>query len=312
MNIVAVRCLEATGITTSFSYLNQMNFSQLDEVNDRNISLALGGLTTGVSVLELTAGYSAIANSGIYNEPRLYTKIIDHDGKVLIDNSSKSTQIIKSSTAYLLTDAMKDTVALGTGTRCKFDDIDVEIAGKTGTSTGENDLWFCGYTPYYCAGIWSGYDNNFEQTSTQYHKYFWKTILERVHKLKGYTSGTFEKPSSIVEASICSKCGNIAVPGLCDKNEYGNLITKEIFANGTVPSQKCTCCVSVTLCKESGQLAVAGCTDTYTRILLNKDESNEIRSHGTYDTKYCLTEDMKKSCTLHSTYTPPDGSTVTP
>lgn len=303
MNIVAVRCLEAGGINTSLSYLNQMGFSHLDDTNDRNISLALGGLTNGVSVLELTAGYSTIANSGVYNQPRLYTKIYDHDGNLLIDNTTKSTQIIKSSTAYLLTDAMKDTVTIGTGTKCKFQELDIAVAGKTGTTTDDIDLWFCGYTPYYCAAIWSGYDNNFKQSNTQYHKELWRICMEEIHKIKGCAAADFEVPSSIVEATICSKCGNLAVPGLCDKNEYGNLITTELFANGTVPTQKCTCCVEVTICKESGQLATANCPDTYTVVLLDKIESQAALNHGgTYDSKYCLTESMRQSCTLHSSY----------
>ncbi|MGN0165307.1 MAG: transglycosylase domain-containing protein [Lachnospiraceae bacterium] len=313
MNIIAVRCLEATGISTSLSYLDQMGFSRLDDINDRNISLALGGITNGVSVLEMTAGYSTIANGGVYNKPRLYTKILDHDGKVLIDNTTKSTQIIKSSTAYLLTDAMKDTVTIGTGTKCKFKNLDIEVAGKTGTSTAENDLWFCGFTPYYCGSIWSGYDNNFEQTSTQYQKELWRICMERIHEIKSCEPAKFEVPSSVTEATICSKCGNLAVTGLCDKNEYGNLITTEYFANGTVPTQKCTCCVEVTICKDSGQMATTNCTNTYTVVLLDKLESEECLNHGgTYDTKYCLTEKMRQTCTLHSQYVPPDSDTETP
>lgn len=305
MNIVAVRCLEATGIGTCLTYLDQMGFSKIDPTTDRNISLALGGVTNGVSVLEMTAGYATIANAGVYNEPRLYTVIYDHDGNVLIDNRVESTQIIKSSTAYLLTDAMKDTTTIGTGTACAFKNLDIEVAGKTGTSTKDNDLWFCGFTPYYCASIWSGFDNNFDQVNTQYQKNLWRICMEKIHEAAGYTTGEFKLPSSIIEVSICTKCGNRAVPGLCDENEYGNLISTEYFANGTVPTKKCTCCVEVTICNESGQLATGNCTDTTTKVLLNKVESEASLSHGgTYDTKYCLTEKMSKNCTLHSTYTP--------
>lgn len=307
MNIVAVRSLEAAGISNSLSYLKQMGFEKLDETNDRNISLGLGGLTNGVSVLELTAGYSTIANSGIYNEPRLYTKILDHDGNILIDNTTKSTQIIKSSTAYLLTDAMTDTVTIGTGTKYKFKNLDIEVAGKTGTSTNNNDLWFCGYTPYYCAGLWSGYDNNFEQTDTNYQKDIWRNCMEEIHKIKNCASAEFEQPASIIEVEVCSKCGNRAVTGLCDKNECGNLITTELFANGTAPTQKCTCCVEVTICKGSGQMATQNCTNTQTRILLDKLESEDSLSHGgTFDTKYCLTAKMRQTCTLHSAYVAQD------
>lgn len=307
MNIVAVRSFDAAGASTSLSYLKQMNFSQIDEVKDRNISLALGGTTTGVSVLEMTAGYSTIANGGIYTEPRFYTKILDHDGNVLIDNTPNSTQIIKSSTAALLTDAMVDTTVMGTGTRCRLDSLGIEVAGKTGTSTGSYDLWFCGFTPYYSASIWSGFDNNFTQTNSSYQQILWKTCMEKIHVLKQCQSAKFEMPSSITEEKICKKCGNLAVPGVCDKNAMGDLITTEYFANGTAPTKRCTCCVEVHICKASGQMATSDCPETETMILLDKLESEEALSHGgTADTKYCLTADMRKTCTLHSSYVDPD------
>lgn len=307
MNIIAVRALEAAGIGTSLSYLKQMGFENIDEVTDRNISLALGGTTTGVSVLEMTAGYSTIANGGVYTEPRFYTKIVDHDGNVLIDNTSKPTQIIKSSTAYLLTDAMTDTVTIGTGTQCNLSSMGIEVAGKTGTSTNDYDLWFCGYTPYYAASIWSGHDNNFNQANTSYQKELWRNCMEKIHTLKGCEPAEFEQPASISEAKICTKCGNLAVPGLCDENEYGDLTGTELFANGTIPTKRCTCCVEVTICNDSDQMATSNCTDTTTKVLLDKLESEESLTHGgTFDTEYCLTESMRKTCTLHSQYVDPD------
>lgn len=310
MNVVAVECLEDVGIGTSMSYLKQFGFSRLDETNDRNISLALGGLTNGVSVLELTAAYSSIANEGVYNTPRLYTEIYDHSGKLILDNKTTSTQIMKSSTAYLLTNAMEDTVTLGTGTKCDFADLDMAIAGKTGTSSNENDLWFVGYTPYYCAGIWSGFDNNFEQKNTQYHKELWSKIMEEIHVAKECESAEFEEPSSIISARVCSKCGNLVADNLCQNNQYGNLVKTEIFANGTAPTQKCTCCIEVTLCSESGMLATSACPDSYTVVLLNKDESEDALAHGgTFDTAYCLTSEMKQQCNLHDPNNP--DSTVT-
>ncbi len=301
MNIVAVRTFESVGAGTSLSYLEQMGFSKIDDTNDRNISTALGGLTTGVSVLELTAGYSSIANDGIYIKPRLYTEVYDHDGKLLLENKSKATQIMKSSTAYLLTDAMKDVTTIGTGSTCRFQNLNIPVAGKTGTTTKDIDLWFCGYTPYYCAGIWSGYDNNFQQSNGGYHKVLWRNIMEQIHTIKGCEEKDFEVPNSIVTAKICSKCGNLAVSGLCDKNEMGDLTKEEIFANGTVPTQKCTCCTEITLCDESNMLATSGCPHTHTTVLLDKTESEDsIANGGTFDTPYCLTESMKQTCNLHS------------
>ena len=126
--------------------------------SDANLATALGGITNGVKNVELCAAYAAIANNGNYIKPIYYTQILDHDGNVLIENSSVSRSVIKDSTAYLLTSAMEDVVKKGTGTACQLDNM--TVAGKTGTTEDYNDLWFVGYTPYYTCAVWSGYDNN--------------------------------------------------------------------------------------------------------------------------------------------------------
>ena len=96
---------------------------------DNTQSLALGGITNGVTNLELTAAFATIANSGYYNEPIFYTQVLDHDGNVLLDNTSnESRQVLKETTAWLLTSAMQDVVNSGTGGRAKFSGM--SIAGK--------------------------------------------------------------------------------------------------------------------------------------------------------------------------------------
>ena len=125
----------------------------------RDRATVLGGITDGVSVLELTAAYATIANGGVYQEPIFYTKVLDHDGEVLFDNTSESRRVLKETTAFLLTDMMEDVVTGGgTGGLARFSNVKMPIAGKTGTTTNDVDLSFAGYTPYYVAGIWLGYD----------------------------------------------------------------------------------------------------------------------------------------------------------
>ncbi len=190
MNVVAVKTLEQVTPRTGFSYLQKLGFTTLvesEEINgkvysDISLPTALGGLTKGIKNIELTSAFAAIANKGSYIEPIYYTKIIDHDGNILIDHTPEKSQVMKSSTAWLLTDAMKDVVTSGTGTLTKFTSVDMPIAGKTGTTSNNVDLWFVGYTPYYTAGIWSGYDNNLSQTNTTYHKVLWRTIMEKIHQ----------------------------------------------------------------------------------------------------------------------------------
>jgi penicillin-binding protein 1A len=315
--------------------LLKLGFSKIDTdgsdgYSDYNISIALGGLTVGCSVLEMTAGYNAIANKGIYVKPRYYTMVYDHNGNILLDNKPETTQVMKPATAWLLTDAMVDTTTIGTGTRCAFTKRPgIPVAGKTGTAHKNVDLWFVGFTPYYTAAIWSGYDNNLPQTENQYYRYLWRYIMDDVHVLKGYgldENGEviskknpikFEMPDSIVTARVCTKCGMLAVDGLCDAYAGGNCIEDEYFENGTQPHEFCTCHECVVICTESGERATPYCPSTTTRVLLKKVESAETLAHkGTSDTAYTISH-ASNTCSLHTSYyiptptpTPDGGATA--
>ena len=118
-------------------------------------------------------------------KPKFYTKILDHDGNVLIDNTTpESHTVIKDSTAYLLTSAMEDVVNSGTGTACQLPNM--PVAGKTGTTTSNKDLWFCGFTPYYTASIWVGYDDNSKRVDSVNHTGIWKAIMQENPRKSSY------------------------------------------------------------------------------------------------------------------------------
>ncbi|MBR7020503.1 MAG: transglycosylase domain-containing protein [Lachnospiraceae bacterium] len=315
-NVVACQCMIAVTPEIGVATLQKLGISRIDTdgsdgLADFNVSIALGGLTNGCSVLEMTAAYAAIANEGIYNKPRYYTVVYDHDDNILLNNIKSSKQVMKPSTAYLLTSALVDTTKIGTGTTCKFKDLyNIPIAGKTGTAHDNVDLWFAGFTQWYTAVIWSGYDNNLPQTNNQYYRYLWRYIMEDVHKLKGYgydENGklireedlAFPMPSSIVTASICTKCGKLAVPGLCDAYAGGNCIKEEFFENGTQPYELCTCHERVVICDESGQRASSTCPSTHSRVLLKKTETPESIAHGgTSDTAYVVSSSYS-TCSIH-------------
>ena len=246
MNVVTVKTLEQVTPKVAYDYLTNLGITSLVEkrvdnngktFSDIQLAMALGGLTDGVSNIELTAAYAAIANGGVYTEPVLYTKILDHDGNVLIDKKPVTRQVFKDSTAYLLTSAMEDVVKVGTGTPARFTHIDMAEAGKTGTTSSDVDLWFEGFTPYYTAGIWGGWDLNKDQEDTTYHKVLWKTIMEKVHTKKKLKKKEFEAPASITKATICTKCGDLAVAGIC--SAYG-AAKEEYFAVDNVPKTYCT------------------------------------------------------------------------
>ena len=152
INVVAVKCLTTITPQLGFDYLQNFGFSNLvteETINGQIFSdihqpLALGGITYGVSNLELTAAYAALANGGTYIKPMFYTRILDQEGNVILENTPQTTSVVKESTAYLLTSAMEDVVKQGTGTALQLDDM--TVAGKTGTTSAYNDVWFAGYT----------------------------------------------------------------------------------------------------------------------------------------------------------------------
>ncbi len=316
MNIVTVKTLADPNVTpqTGYDYLLRLGFTTLVEKRSENngvysdidLSMALGGLTDGVTNLELTAAYAAIANAGVYIEPILYTKVVDADGNILLDNTGKERkgrQVMKDSTAWLLTSAMEDVIRKpnGTGKDTRFTSISMAQAGKTGTTSNDIDLWFEGFTPYYTAGIWSGYDNNHSQSDTDYHKVLWKTVMERIHAELGLKQKDFKKPKNIVTANICTKCGKLAVDGLCDLALGGSCSKREYFASGTEPTENCNCHVAFRVCSESGKLANEYCPEetVETRVYLIKDESGYKEKTG--DTPNLLPKRLEKtSCDLHS------------
>ena len=198
-------------------YAENMGITSLTKDN-LGAATALGGITKGVSNLELTTAYASIANGGVYTKPRFFTKILDHNGKVLIDNEPETKQVLKDSTAFLLTDAMSESMKSNrkftppgvsinsTSTRAAL--TGMTAAGKSGTTTSNNDVWFVGYTPYYTAGIWGGCDNNqklkhggVNNGGTTFHKDIWRNIMNRVHE--GMSDPGFAVPDSIETAEIC-------------------------------------------------------------------------------------------------------------
>ena len=256
LNIVAVRCLmETVKPERGYQYAESLGITSLVK-DDENPALALGGLTRGVSNLELTQAFSAIANGGELEKAKFFSKIVDQDGKVLIDTTEdKPTQVMKASTAYLLTDAMKESMesnrafasdvrVSSTSTRAHFDGM--SQAGKSGTTSNNRDIWFIGYTPYYIGGVWGGCDDNQVlkdaktgeyNGGTGFHKDIWRKIMTKIHE--GKTDPGFNKPEDIVEAQVCRKSGKLPTSG-CYQDYRGSAVITELFAKGTVPTEKCT------------------------------------------------------------------------
>lgn len=309
INIVTVKTLAQIGISIGYDYILDFGITTVGIDESGNESLALGGLTNGVTNLELTAAYASIANAGTYIKPKFYTKILDHDGNVLIDNTApESHTVLKETTAWLLTDAMTDVMTQGTGSPAYFGS-GMPQAGKSGTTTKNRDSIFAGYTPYYTCVIWGGYDDNMPQTNTSYTKKLWKAVMGRIHE--DLPSTDFTKPNGIVTARVCKESGKLAIEGICDSDQRGSRIYTEYFAEGTQPTEYCDHHIKTNICNESGQLASAYCPITsYTpRIYVTGGSAN------TEDAPYLITDDfMNNVCTYHnaenSTYQ--EGYTFSP
>lgn len=296
VNIVTVKTFQKVTPQTGFDYLLNLGFTTLVDrretsdgqiYSDIQLPTALGGLTDGVTNVELTAAYAAIANGGTYIKPVYYTKIVDSKGNVLLQNSKSGKKVMKNTTAWLLTDAMKDVIKRGTGKKAAFKKIKMPQAGKTGTTSDNTDFWFEGYTPYYTAGIWLGYDSMFTQMSGSASKIMWRDIMEKVHKVKKLKNKNFKKPEDIITRKICKKCGKLAVYGLCDRALDGNDIKTEYFARETQPKESCDCHVKYTFSNSTGHMAETGASaSTNDKVYLNKDESTYKAQ--TKDTPYLI------------------------
>lgn len=224
--------------------------------NDEHLSLAIGGLSEGISPLEMAAAYAAIANNGEYIEPTFYTKVVDANGDTVLTPTQEKKKVISEQNAYITSTIMQGTVkAGGTAPYCAITGMDV--AAKTGTTDGHKDRWLCGFTPYYSAACWFGYDNPEEVVQREYSAnpaaLIWSAVMKDIHK--GLTSATFTKPNGIVEQKVCSLTGGLATTGCPSYTE--------IFTADNLPEQ-CQGHGSQAICSETNKIATEYCSQYVT------------------------------------------------
>ena len=226
-NIPAVKIMKELTPTKAIEYLKKMGLSSIDEEADNGPALAIGGMTNGASPLEMASAYGAIANDGVYITPTFYTKVVDSNGNTVLTPKQEQTRIISEQNAYIVKDILKEPVKSGgTATYCAISGMDV--AAKTGTTDDNYDRWLCGFTPYYAAATWFGYDNNEEVRARDFPTnpagQIWDAVMTDIHK--GLENATFVKPSSgIAEATVCRDTGGLATTGCT--NTYKEIFTKD-------------------------------------------------------------------------------------
>ena len=251
-NIPALKIMRELQPEKAITYLNKMGLSNIKENEDNDLSLALGGTRNGATPLEMAAAYATIANNGVYITPTFFTKVVDSSGNTVMTPNQEQTRVISEQNAYIAKTIIEEPVkAGGTATYCAISGMDV--AAKTGTTDDNYDRWLCGFTPYYAGACWYGYDNN-ETVSYPYSGNpagsIWSAVMSAIHK--GLSSATFEKPSGIVEQTVCRKTGGLASTGCSDTY-------KEIFTQDNLP-EKCQGHGSQTICTISNKVATQYCS----------------------------------------------------
>ncbi|MFF2014966.1 PBP1A family penicillin-binding protein [Paenibacillus sp. NPDC058177] len=201
-NIPAVWLLNEIGVNTGFQFAKKMGIDLTDE--DKNLSLALGGMSKGTNTLEMAQAYSAFANGGEIRDAYSIKSITDSSGETKFKANTTPTRVMKESTAYQMTDMMQKVVESGTGKKAR---IDRPVAGKTGTTqsgypgiSSNRDVWFVGYTPEWTAAVWMGYDKpskkHLLKNSSPLAAAFWGKVMKEA--LRDVPKKTFPRPDNIV------------------------------------------------------------------------------------------------------------------
>ena len=267
-NIIPLKILQELGVDKSIDYLKKMGMTTIDD--SEGLSIGLGGLRNGAYPLEVAAAYATIANDGTYIEPTFYKEVKNADDEVILKPNQEKREVLTKSNAYIVKSIVTAPVVMpgGTATYCAIDGMDV--CAKTGTTDDDFDRWLCGFTPYYTAAVWFGYDKNEEV-----HYYgspsnpaggIWSSVMKAIHE--GLEPKTFEQPSNIVTETVCHDSG--LLPG-----ENCEDLVEDIFLANMVPTKHCGLnSRKYQICADSGLLAIPGvCPNVEEKSFVDDEES---------------------------------------
>ena len=249
LNTIAAELWTNVGGETALWYLKQVGIDRTSE--GAYPSQSVGGFTTGMSTLEMAAAYHTFATGGTYVEPYAYTQVLDSEGNVICKADPISYRVYSAETCFFIGDILKGVVTIGTpsnfgGQIENLDGEHIDTAGKTGTTSDNNDKWFCGFTPYYTAAVWYGYDNRLRQTTVPSCDFsaavrIWMYCMNKLHE--NLPGATFTKPDTIITATVCAS--GYYPTDAC--REAGTIYT-DYFVSGSYlcPNDNVTCPVHVT------------------------------------------------------------------
>lgn len=281
-NIPEVKMMRKLTPTKSIEYLKSFGITSMDDKEDQSLALALGGVRNGISPLEMAAAYATIANDGTYIEPTFYTKVEDSNGNVILEKEQETHRVISEQNAYILQSLLTEPTGTGltgtsgaTGTGARISGM--QTCGKTGTTDNSRNTWFCGFTPYYAASMYFGYDDQTHGTAPRSGTVArrWGNIMKKAHE--GLENAKFNKPSGIVNAKVCQDSGLLANE-LCSQDQRGSRAYSEMFAKGTVPSKTCNVHVKVKICKDTGKIANEFCTNIEEKVFITRENSTEDKA----------------------------------
>ena len=292
VNTISVRTLDKIGDEYGYSFA-KYNFGQNHLVENYEASngeiksdigrapLALGALTLGATVREMSAAYATFANDGVHREPRTFTKVYDSDGRLIIDNEQDSRKILSDKTVNYMNYCLYNAANHGTGGAAIFGGQ--SIAGKTGTTSSNRDRWFCGYTAHYTAAVWCGFDQPEEiEVGANPAAQVWRKVMQPIHN--GLPNQGLFNGNAFRTVGICLDSGKIATAACKnDAREMERVVYVNVYPEDA-PTQTCDKHTQVEYCVTGGGVATEYCShfldaeiEARSLVKLDADEIQEIK-----------------------------------
>lgn len=297
-NVPEVTLLQQLTVPKSLSYLDKMGVDVSKE-DDVGLSLALGGMTNGITAVELAVAYGTIANGGVYRTPKFYSKITDANGETILEAKQEETRVLSEQNAWIMQELLSVPIYNGETGGGNARISGQEVRGKTGTTNSNSSAWFCGFTGYYSASVWLGFDieadgNNSTNANSTQCAILWHAVMAPAHS--GLDKKGWNKPSGITTAAICKVSGKLATEE-CKHDPEGNKVYTEYFVTGTVPKDYCTTHVKVAICKKTNLLASENCKEKEERVFITRPNAETDQNwKSAADAKYMAPTKTCEEC----------------
>ena len=267
INTIAVRTLDLSGWEYAYSFA-KYNFGQNYLTENYSLGngqsksdigrapLALGALTVGSTVREMSAAYATFANNGVYRDARTFTKVYSSDGELVIDNTQNAQKILSDKTVNYMNYCLFNAANYGTGGAAIFQGQ--TIAGKTGTTSSQRDRWFCGYTSHYTAAVWCGYDQPEKVVlNANPAAQLWKKVMQPIHK--GLPSKGLYNGNAMRTVSVCLDSGLLATEACYSDARGLERVSSPLVYPEDMPTQYCNKHVTMAYCVTGGGVATEYC-----------------------------------------------------